>query len=65
MGLKSHTVFKMQVTWPYPGRWIERGAEDGALIACARGPPDMITNTCLIEGVITVQIKSGGEHSDR
>ena len=46
VGLKSHTVFKMQVTWTYAGHRIGRGAEDGALITCARGPPEMIKCTC-------------------
>ena len=48
VGLKSHTVFKIQVTWTYAGRRIERGADDGASIACARGPPEMISARALI-----------------
>ena len=32
----------MQLTWRDEERRIEQGAEDGALIACARGPPVMI-----------------------
>ena len=39
VGLKSHTVFKMQVTRPIVERRIGRIAEDRALIGCARRPP--------------------------
>ena len=49
VGLKSHTVFKMQVTWTYARRRIGRGAEDGALIAC--GPPEMISARALIRAL--------------
>ena len=48
VGLKSHTVFKMQVTWTYTRRRIGRGAEDGASIACACDPSEMISARALI-----------------
>ena len=65
VGLKSHTVSKMQVTWTYAGRRIRLGAEDGASTACAHGPPDSINARALNAGVITVDMQSGGEHRDR
>ena len=55
----------MQVTWTYEGRRIRRGAEDGASIAWARGPPDPINARALNVGVITAEMRSGGEHRDR
>ena len=30
-----------------------------------RGPPDQSKSTCLLRGVITVQIEPRGEHPDR
>ena len=55
----------MQVTWPLAVRWIERGEEHHASIAWTNGPPDLINAHGLNACVITVTIKSGGEHRDR
>ena len=55
----------MQVTWPLVVRWIEQSEEHHASIAWMHGPPDPISARGLNAGVITVTIKSGGEHSDR
>ena len=55
----------MQVTWPLTVRWIGQGAEDGVLIACARGPPEMISTRASINRIITPEMKRWGPHLDR
>ena len=65
VGLKSLTIFKMQVTWTYAGRRIGRGAEDGASIACARGPSEIISTRASINRIITAEMKRWGAHLDR
>ena len=61
VGLSSTRFLRLQVTWLTKKRWI-RGS---ALIGCARGPPDRITRTWLIKGIITALMKRRGAHLDR
>ena len=48
------------------GEALDRRKRDrSASIRCARGPPDRITRTWLIKGIITVLIKSRATHLNR
>ena len=64
MGLKSHTVFKMQVTWTYAGRWIGNAVNDGASIEWTAAHRISINARAIIKGVITDAMRSGREHRD-
>ena len=63
VGLKSHTVFKMHVTWTYVG--IGSAVNDGALIEWTAVHCIWINARPFIKGVITDMIRSCGEHHDR
>ena len=55
----------MPVTWPLAVRWIKRSEEHHASIAWMHGPPDLINARGLNACIITVTIKSRGEHRNR